>query len=312
MRGVTAGGAVWRRFAPAIKLRAKGDERKDVAKRMDRERRGAVIVATGAVIAILAGFATGPRTEPDVGRDESRAPKVSSGNAWGQHAPRGETRPTTSDDGAPVPVYLGGPLRPNVRTDAAPEVSEPEVSASSFVDPFALLVGEVRLGDGVYVAPFAVIRADMGQPIWLGAGVSVAEGAVIHGLVARAGPALIEENVYRVGDATYSVFLGPGTVVSPQAQIEGPVWLEAGVFVGAQALVSRSHVGRGAVVEPAAVVVGVSIPAGRFVPAGVVVDQQRTADNLPEITPSYALRHRARAISRQSRQRVEAYGRLLD
>ena len=89
-------------------------------------------------------------------------------------------------------------------------------------------------------------------------------------------------------------------------------WLEAEVFVGSQALVSRSLLGRRVVVEPAAVVIGVRIAAGRYVPAGVVVNQQSVADHLPEITPSYPLRHRARAVATQSRQRTEAYQRLLD
>lgn len=57
-----------------------------------------------------------------------------------------------------------------------------------------------------------------------------------------------------------------------------------------QALVFKSWVGRGSVIEPGAKVVGVIIAPGRFVPAGTVVTSQAAAEKLPEITDDYPFR----------------------
>jgi carbonic anhydrase/acetyltransferase-like protein (isoleucine patch superfamily) len=54
-------------------------------------------------------------------------------------------------------------------------------------------------------------------------------------------------------------------------------------------VVATSTIGAGVVVEARAVVIGVSIPAGRYVPAGSVVVVQADADALPEIHTGYAM-----------------------
>jgi carbonic anhydrase/acetyltransferase-like protein (isoleucine patch superfamily) len=45
------------------------------------------------------------------------------------------------------------------------------------------------------------------------------------------------------------------------------------------------------VLEPTSAAIGVTIPDGRYVPAGTVVTSQIEADRLPEITDDYAYRH---------------------
>src|SRR5690349_20870135 len=69
--------------------------------------------------------------------------------------------------------------RPNVETDFNEDVETPSIDGSTFLDPLASVVGHVRLGRQVYVAPFASIRGDEGQPIFLSDGVNVQDGAVI-------------------------------------------------------------------------------------------------------------------------------------
>ncbi|HQN76030.1 MAG TPA: gamma carbonic anhydrase family protein [Methanomassiliicoccales archaeon] len=48
-----------------------------------------------------------------------------------------------------------------------------------FVDPAAVIIGDVELGDDVSIWPTAVLRGDAGS-IVIGAGSNVQEGAVIH------------------------------------------------------------------------------------------------------------------------------------
>jgi carbonic anhydrase/acetyltransferase-like protein (isoleucine patch superfamily) len=45
-------------------------------------------------------------------------------------------------------------------------------------------------------------------------------------------------------------------------------------FVGMQSLVFKSFVGKGCVLEPGVILMGVSVPDGRYVPAGSVIRTQ--------------------------------------
>jgi carbonic anhydrase/acetyltransferase-like protein (isoleucine patch superfamily) len=57
-----------------------------------------------------------------------------------------------------------------------------------------------------------------------------------------------------------------------------------------QSLVFRAKVGKGCVLEPKSLVMGVTIPDGRYVPAGSVIKTQNDADNLPVIDDNYPLK----------------------
>jgi carbonic anhydrase/acetyltransferase-like protein (isoleucine patch superfamily) len=57
-----------------------------------------------------------------------------------------------------------------------------------------------------------------------------------------------------------------------------------------KALVFKASVGKNCVIEPGAIVLGVSVADGRYVPAGDVIKTQKQADELPEITEGYAFR----------------------
>ena len=227
-----------------------------------------------------------------------------SGNNWGQHVPR--TREGRAASGAAVESAWGS-LRANLATPLTPGVTGPRVPESSFVDPAAVLWGDVRLGEHVLVAPFVSIRADEGAPVFIGSDTNVQDGAVIHGLPTHAQGEPILPNTYEVEGQRYSVYVAGRVSIEHQAQVHGPAWIEQDVWVGMQALVSGAHVGRGVVIEPRATVLGVRIPAARYVPAGVVVNRQSIADQLPEITASYPLRHRNRSCLKSSRTLVEAY-----
>lgn len=237
---------------------------------------------------------------------EPLPPHVDSGGSWGQHAPRPAAEVAREDR---TPAARVGSLRPSLVTPLTPRTAVPVVPATAYVDPLAVLLGDVRIGDDVFVAPFVSIRADEGEPIAIGAESNVQDGAVIHGLPTGASGEPVAANRYVVGDASYSVYIAERVSIEHQAQVHGPAWIEADVWVGMQALVAGSRIGAGTVIEPRAAVLGVSIEPGRFVPAGVIVSRQDIADRLPEITPSYALRRRNASAVHASRALGRAYGR---
>lgn len=177
--------------------------------------------------------------------------------------------------------------RPNVLTTFNPRVTSPNLDSTTFVDPLASVIGDVSLGQDVYVAPFASIRGDEGQPIVLGNETNVQDGVVIHALETTQAGLRLPNRTYQVNGKEYAVYIGRRVSLAHQSQVHGPARVDDGVFIGMQALVFRSSVGTGSVIEPGAKLVGVNIPAGRYVPAGSVVTDQSVADKLPVITPEY-------------------------
>ena len=178
-------------------------------------------------------------------------------------------------------------LRPNVATSFNPDIESPAVGEGAYVDRLASVIGNVSVGKGVFVAPFASIRGDEGQPIVIGEGSNVQDGVVLHALETLADGKPVEKNLVTVGGKKYAVYIGKGVSLAHQSQVHGPAAVGDHTFVGMQALVFKAVVGKNVVIEPGAKIIGVTIAEGRYVPAGSVVVTQAQADALPEITPDY-------------------------
>lgn len=56
----------------------------------------------------------------------------------------------------------------------------PAIDPSAFVHPSAVVIGDVIIGPGVYVAPCASLRGDLGRII-VGAGANIQDTVVVHG-----------------------------------------------------------------------------------------------------------------------------------
>ncbi len=228
-------------------------------------------------------------------------PEVGASNDWGQHVP-----------GPPLSVGSDAPaaqarIRANVPTDSNPDIERPRVHGRAFLDPMSSVIGDVEIGPGVYVAPFASVRGDDGQPIHIGKDSNVQEGVVIHGLEAVTEGEPVPQQSYAVEGKSYAVYVGERVSLVHQAQVHGPAWIEDDVFVGMQALIFKAHIQRGVVVEPGATIIGVTVPAGRYVPARAIVTTQEVADRLPEITYSYGLRDINQSMVRANRSRAGSY-----
>ncbi len=155
--------------------------------------------------------------------------------------------------------------------------------AQSFVDPTARIIGDVRLGELVYVAPFAILKAgghriDIGNEsdvqdnvtleakeadIVIGEQVILAHGASVIGRPVRLGAVIVSTSLGEEGAC-------PGDPPAPVCPS----------FVGFNAMVDGAVIEKDAMVQTLArVAPGVTIPSGRKVLPGknVASDAEVTA-----------------------------------
>ncbi|WP_421654724.1 ribulose bisphosphate carboxylase small subunit [Leptothermofonsia sp. ETS-13] len=171
-----------------------------------------------------------------------------------------------------------------VRSSAAPptpwsrNLAEPQIHESAYVHSFSNLIGDVRIGANVLIAPGTSIRADEGAPFRIGDGTNVQDGVVIHGL----------ERGRVIGDDgnSYSVWIGNSTSVTHMALIHGPAYIGNNCFIGFRSTVFNARVGDGCIIMMHVLIQDVEIPPGRYVPSGSVITSQEQADRLPSVKES--------------------------
>ena len=195
----------------------------------------------------------------------------------------------------------------NVKTDFSARASEPVIDPSSYVHPLAVVIGNVILGKNIMVSPTASIRGDEGQPIYVGDDSNVQDGVVIHALETEVDGKPVEKNLYEVSGKKYAVYVGSKVSLAHQVQIHGPAVVMDNTFVGMKVLVFKSFVGQNCVIEPAAVLMGVKIADGRYVPVGSVIKTQSEADMLPAITPDYPLKDMNKGVLHVNKALAKGY-----
>jgi carbonic anhydrase/acetyltransferase-like protein (isoleucine patch superfamily) len=142
----------------------------------------------------------------------------------------------------------------------------PRVGKDSFIDPKASVLGNVIIGEGVYVAPFASIRADEpGSAIIIEDRANVQDGVVIHAL------------------RNSTVRVGRGTTLGHACIVHGPCEIGERCLVGFGALIFRSTLGDGSAVLHRAVAVETSIPPGRMVKVGRIITSDDSVNDLPPV-----------------------------
>ena len=118
----------------------------------------------------------------------------------------------------------------------------PQLDERVFIDPSAVVIGDVHLGEDSSVWPLAVIRGDMHR-IRIGARTSVQDGSVLH--ITHAGPFNPDGFPLEIGDDVTighkallhgcrigsRVLIGMGCIVMDGAVIEDGVVLGAGSLV---------------------------------------------------------------------------------
>jgi len=168
-----------------------------------------------------------------------------------------------------------------VRSVAAPpspwskSLPEPKIDDSAFVHSFSNIIGDVRIGPKVMIAPGTSIRSDEGSPFYIGEGTNVQDGVVIHGL----------EQGRVIGDdkKDYSVWIGKNASITHMALIHGPAYVGDECFIGFRSTVFNARVGKGCIVMMHTLIQDVEIPPGKYVPSGSVITTQQQADRLPDV-----------------------------
>jgi carbonic anhydrase len=199
-------------------------------------------------------------------------------------------------------------IQPNVRASFNQLEVSPQIHWSAYIHPLAAVIGNVHLGKKVMVAPAASVRGDEGQPIWVSDEVNIQDGVVLHALETEVEGQLVPEAVVEVEGQYYGVHIGERVSLAHQSQVHGPAKIAQDSFIGMQALVFKASVGRNCVLEPKALVMGVTVADGRYVPAGAIITTQKAADELPLITPDYPLRRLNSAVVRVNTQLATGYG----
>ncbi|HHX36042.1 MAG TPA: gamma carbonic anhydrase family protein [Gammaproteobacteria bacterium] len=121
----------------------------------------------------------------------------------------------------------------------------PQCGARVFVDPSAVVIGDVQLGDDCSVWPHAVIRGDMHR-IRIGARSSVQDGSVLH--ITHAGP---------YNPDGYPLVIGEDVTIGHQALLHG-------CSIGSRVLIGMASI----VMDGACIDDDVVLGAGSLVPPG--------------------------------------------
>lgn len=157
-------------------------------------------------------------------------------------------------------------------------LAEPQINESAYVHSFSNIIGDVKVGANVLIAPGTSIRADEGFPFYIGEGTNIQDGVVIHGL----------EKGRVIGDdgKPYSAWIGRNSCITHLALIHGPAYIGEECFIGFRSTVFNARIGRGSIIMMHALIQDVEIPPGRYVPSGAVITHQQQADRLPEVQKS--------------------------
>jgi carbon dioxide concentrating mechanism protein CcmM len=168
-----------------------------------------------------------------------------------------------------------------VRSTAAPptpwsrNLAEPNIDPTAYIHPFSNVIGDVRIGANVIVAPGTSIRADEGTPFHISENTNLQDGVVIHGLE--------QGRVIGDDDNSYSVWIGKDASITHMALIHGPAYVGDECFIGFRSTVFNARVGNGCIVMMHALIQDVEIPPGKYVASGAIITNQQQADRLPDV-----------------------------
>jgi carbonic anhydrase/acetyltransferase-like protein (isoleucine patch superfamily) len=143
------------------------------------------------------------------------------------------------------------------------------IGQDTYIDPTAVIIGSVTIGDGASIWPFAVIRADA-STVKVGNGSNIQEHVAIH--VDPGSPATIGEDVsVGHGAVIHGATVGDRCIIGIHSTILNGADIGEESIIGANALVTA-----GMKVPPRSIVVGV--PA-KIIKQGVESNREATMNN---------------------------------
>lgn len=148
-------------------------------------------------------------------------------------------------------------IRPNLVGDL------PEIDPTALIDPSAQIIGNVKIGKNVFVAPLAVIRSDEPgpdgkvSPIILEEECNIQDGVIIHS---------------HGGD---EVVVGARTSVAHGVAIHGPCRIKEDCFIAMRSTLYSANLEPGVWVGMNATIMRVTLDGYAYVPAGAVIRSDR-------------------------------------
>lgn len=177
-----------------------------------------------------------------------------------------------------------------------PSGHSPTVHESAFVDPTAILCGKVIVEEGVFIGPYAVIRADEVdeegemEPIVIGAHSNIQDGVVIH---CKAGG---------------GVTIGRNSSIAHRSIVHGPCLVGDSVFVGFNSVLFNCVVGSGSVIRHNSVVEGCNVPAGFYIPSTTNIRSDADLALIKRVTPDAA--SFSESVAQANHALVKGYKRI--
>jgi carbonic anhydrase len=183
----------------------------------------------------------------------------------------------------------------------------PVIQPTASVHPLAVVTGNVHLGKRVTVAPAASIRGYEGQPVWVGNDVKIQDCVVLHALDAYHHQEFVEEALVEVAGEFYGAYIEDRVSLTHQCQVHGPASIGADTFVGMQSLIFKAIVGKNCIIEPKALIMGVEIGDGRYVPAGALITTQAAANQLPFVNYSDHFKNLSKLVAEVDTESATVY-----
>ena len=168
-----------------------------------------------------------------------------------------------------------------LETDVMATWGEPVVHPEAWVAASAVLIGDVRLAAGASLWPTAVARADL-CPIVVGEGSNVQDGAVLHGDPGQ--PVLIGADV-TIGHRAviHGATLEDGCLIGIGAVVLNGVTVGSGALVAAGSVVTRD-------VPPGTLVMGAPAQSKRELDAQAIEGQRQHARRYRKLAMAHAAR----------------------
>ena len=139
-----------------------------------------------------------------------------------------------------------------------PKGDYPKIDKTAYIDPSAVIIGKVKIGKNVFVAPGAVIRSDeAGSFVSIGDSSNIQDRVIIHAL------------------GNSSVTIGKNTSLAHGCIVHGPCKIGKGCFVGFGSVIFKSELADYVFIKHLAVVEGANIPYKKVIPSGEVIGSDK-------------------------------------
>ena len=148
-----------------------------------------------------------------------------------------------------------------------PSGDYPKIDKTAYIDPTAVIIGQVNIGKNVFVGPGAVIRADE-----IESSISISDGSNIQDRVI----------IHALGNS--SVIIGRNTSLSHGCIVHGPCKIGNGCFIGFGSVIFKANIKDNVFIKSLVVIEGVKISDKKFIPNGAIVSSPKAVELLRSIS----------------------------